>query len=153
MLIYLQLIFNIFILFLINLYIYIVPFLNLFLKKSTIKNFFFNNYIKNSIKLLNLTSLPNKIIFKNNIQINNKTFNLIISNHTSIIDNVILFKLANKSNIDWNSGRTVSRISSKKTQNKILHFFDCLLVNKNLSQDYKTINSTLKKWKKKILNH
>ena len=40
MLIYLKLIFNIFILFLINLYIYIVPFLNLFLKKVQLKNIF-----------------------------------------------------------------------------------------------------------------
>lgn len=148
MLIYLQLIFNIFILFLINLYIYIVPFLNLFLKKKTIKKYFFKNYIKNSIKLLKLTNIPNKIIFKNKTKINKKTWNMIISNHTSIIDNIIIIILVNKSKLNWNNGRTVSKISSKKTQNKILKFFDCLLINKNLYHDSNVINSTLINWKK-----
>ena len=74
--------------------------------------------------------------------------NLIILNHCSaILDNLVLAHFLRQNNFDWNNLRTVSRISKKKTsQNKILSFFDSLLLTKNLKHDQAILAKTLAKW-------
>ena len=74
--------------------------------------------------------------------------NLIILNHSSaILDNFVLTFFFRKNNFDWNNLRTVSRFSEKKRfQNKILSFFDSLLITKNLNHDREVLPGTLAKW-------
>ena len=129
----------------------------LYLYSSYILNFIFNTNVIRIIFsiyfpfvnfIINITGIKNKILFLNNIKIDTNSFNLFILNHNSILDHLIIFKLGQQNNFGWNNIRTISKISKKETQNKILKIFDSLLINKNLEHDYKNLLKIKKKWLK-----
>jgi len=129
-------------------YLYITPLLYFFYKNmNIIRKKYFSNYLQWG----NIVS--KRIGFYNIVEIDDckidDTKNLIIMNHTSIIDNLIISKLFEKNNLNWNHIRTVSRLSSRKIQNKTLELHDSLLIDKNIQNDIKQIQEIRKKWSKK----
>ena len=146
---YLNKIYIIINLFLIYLYLYLTPFLMYFYKNSTTMK---KKWYKNYEGLMNTVSkninIYNSIILNNPIKINSKKFNLIIMNHSSILDNFILSKLLVYNNFGWNDIRTVSRISTRSIQNKTLKIQGSLLLSKNLQQDINSLKKIVNVWKK-----
>ena len=146
---YLNKIYIIINLFLTYLYLYLTPFLMYFYKNSTTMK---KKWYKNYEGLMNTVSkninIYNSIILNNPIKINSKKFNLIIMNHSSILDNFILSKLLVYNNFGWNDIRTVSRISTRSIQNKTLKIQGSLLLSKNLQQDLNSLKKIVNVWKK-----
>lgn len=126
-------------------YLYFSLILNYFFNIKVIR-YFFSYYFNYVNIIINITNLSNKIFFLNKIKINKNENNLIIINHNSILDHLIIFKLGNINNFGWNDIRTVSRISSKKLQNKILKLFDSFLVTKKYKTDLNYFKYIKKKW-------
>ena len=128
------------------LYLYLTPFFNYFFKDSLeMKKYCFINYLKR----MNNTSI--NLGLYDNINIEkpiSKKINLLILNHTSTMDNFILSKLFDISNITWNDIRTISRISSRKIQNTILEQHQMFLVSGDLETDTKKFETLWKKWEK-----
>lgn len=119
----------------------------------------FTKYISIYINLVNfvifLFGINNKInfnnidIIKNDNKINN---NLFIFNHSSIIDNMMICFIFYKNRINSNDIRTISKISSRNIQNKVMKLLDNLLVSKNLKKDIISMKKIIKKWKNKNIN-
>jgi len=128
------------------LYLYLTPLFNYFFRDSLeMKKYWFINYLKR----MNNTSI--NLGLYDNINIEkpiNKKINFLILNHTSTMDNFILSKLFDISNITWNDIRTISRISSRKIQNTILEQHQMFLVSGDLETDTKKFETIWKKWEK-----
>lgn len=129
-------------------YLYITPLLYFFYRNmNIIREKYFSNYLQWC------NTVSKRIGFYDIVEIDDckidDTKNLIIMNHTSIIDNLIISKLFEKNNLNWNHIRTVSRISSRKIQNKTLKLHDSLLIDKSIQNDIKQIQEIRKKWSKK----
>ena len=97
--------------------------------------------------IFDLSGLKKKIHIENIEKIDGWR-NLIILNHCSaILDHFVLAFFFRKNNYDWNNLRMVPRFSEKKKyQNKILSFFDSLLITKNIIHDSGVLAKTLGKW-------
>lgn len=128
------------------LYLYMTPMFNYFYQTPEImKEKCFTNYI-NKVKIVcKNIGLYDKIIITGDIHLK-KTMNLIISNHNSIQDNLILSKILNET-FSWNDLRTVSRISRRNIQNRTLELHNMLLVTGDLKHDYKACTDIIEKWK------
>ena len=76
-----------------------------------------------------------------------RKWGLVIANHSSILDNLVLALLFRENGLTWNDMRTVSRISRKRIQNKVLRLFDSLLLNKEIAHDVQEFAQILPKWR------
>ena len=94
-------------------------------------------------------NINKKIKIKGSIKIDNNVWNIIISNHSSIFDDIILSKIFVDNNIKWLDIRTVSNKSRRKIQNYAFNIFDMFLVSKNLKEDTKFLNKLSYKWRRK----
>jgi len=129
------------------LYLYMTPiFLWFFNNSIEMKNYFFVNFLKKNFRTAEKLGVYNNINF-NTLKIK-KELNLLIFNHTSLLDNFIGAIIAENSNISWNDVRTISRISRRKIQNTILKSHDMFLVSGNLNIDTHTFNDLWIKWQK-----
>jgi hypothetical protein len=110
------------------------------------KKYFFINYglmMNNTSEKINLYSkincvTPHKI---------NKEMNLLILNHTSILDNYVLSKILSDSKFSWNDIRSISRISNRSLQNIVLEEHGMFLVSSDLKTDTEKFETVWKKWK------
>jgi hypothetical protein len=131
------------------LYLYLTPFLMYFYKNSTtMKKKWYKNYLYRMNVVSKNINIYSSIILNNPIKIKKQKMNLIIMNHSSILDNFILSKLLAYNNFSWNDIRTISRISTRSIQNKTLKIHGSLLLSKNLQQDLNSLKKIVNVWKK-----
>ena len=128
------------------LYLYLTPFFNKFYKNTDImRKFRYGNYLDK------MNSISKKIDLFDNIKIEGldnliiDKYNFLLFNHSSVIDNFIISKLFDNSNIGYDDLRTVSKMS-RNLQNIALEIHESLLVSYNLSKDIKTTDIVTKKW-------
>ena len=121
-------------------------FLWFFNNSIEMKNYFFVNFLKKNFRTAKKLGVYNNINF-NTLTIK-KELNLLIFNHTSLLDNYILTIIAENSNISWNDIRSISRISRRKIQNRVLKSHEMFLVSGNLNIDTQTFNDLWIKWKR-----
>lgn len=119
-------------------------FLNFIFDKEFILNNYYKYYNKYLAFVLKIVIKP-KIIYKSRIKSDKR--NILIFNHSSIMDSLIVGYMCNDNNITYNNLKTVSRFSRKDFQNKTMKFLDNLLINNNLKEDVKNMNLILKKWR------
>jgi hypothetical protein len=129
-------------------YLYLTVILNMFYSDThTMKEKWFHDYItkvNNSSKNINLYE---KISITGDTLIENKK-NLLLLNHNSILDNMVLAKIfAGINSIGWNKLRTISRISSRNIQNKALKIQGNLLISKDFQQDISACKEKIEEWK------
>lgn len=127
----------------IYLYFYLTPLFEV----MGIFNWMFDNYISFSIKCIKIIGLYDKIEFIGNIKMKSNK-NLIIANHTSFLDNIVLMKLCYVSKFSFRNTKTVSRVSNKKYQNKLMSKHNNLLVEKNIVKDLSSNDKLFNNWKK-----
>jgi len=148
MFIFLKKIYIIFNLLYLYAYLFLTPIFSYFIQNSnSMKNYFFINYglmMNNTSKKINLYSnincvTPHKI---------NKEMNLLILNHTSILDNYVLSKILSDSKFSWNDIRSISRISNRSIQNTVLEEHGMFLVSSDLKTDTEKFETVWKKWEK-----
>lgn len=139
----------IFYVFLLYLYLYSSIIFQLFhTNNDNMKHFWFDNYFKYWIYLLKITGLFNKIKFLGISKIDSKQ-NIILMNHSSIFDNFILGNIFLNSSYTWNDIKTVSKISSRQIQNKVMNIHGNLLLNKDMKHDLRKKNTVFTNWKLK----
>ena len=130
-------------LFILYTYLYFSIIISWFYKDlDMMKKNWYSNFAKYVVIVLKLLKIDDKIIFKTQIPEN---FNMIVMNHTSIFDNIILNYILEK-NYKWHEIRTVSKISSKSLQNKMLKINGNMLINKKI--DNINQKKTILQWKK-----
>jgi hypothetical protein len=105
---------------------------------------FYDRYADFIVFISRHMGLSSKIRFETD-EIKGETWGLILLNHCSIVDNLVL---AHIKGVKWNDLRTISRISSKKLQNYILSLFDSLLINKDILHDMKQLKKILPLWRR-----
>ena len=127
--------------------LYLSLLFNFFFGKRRTKEMYnnFGNFLLNEVKTMNIES---KIKFYKKDKIDEKKWGILVANHNSIIDCLVLVKLFMSNNIGWNDIKTVSRISKRMIQNKVLNIFDMLLLKKNLLDDTHNLNRILHKWRR-----
>ena len=90
--------------------------------------------------------IKNKIIFLNQPIICKQKWNLLVLNHNSVFDSIILAIICEYNKISFNNIRSISKYSYKKLQNYAFTIFDFFLTKKNMKQDIKNIHSIKNKW-------
>lgn len=120
-------------------------FLNLFFKKELIMKYYYKYYNKYLTFILRLLMIKPRII--NSIPIQSDKRNILIYNHSSILDSLFVGYICNENRITYDNLKTVSRYSRKNFQNKTMKFLDNLIVKNNLKDDIKNLNLIIKKWK------
>lgn len=134
---------NIFLIISCYIYFYFGYILILVLPKKLVLSYYsyFLNYLHNIAKI---TNIYKKIKIIGNIKNNN---NLLIINHSSIYDNLLLGYILTRNNINYLQLKTVSK-ESRNIQNKINQYLGHLLVNKNLKNDTVKLRKINNNWKK-----
>ena len=133
---------------LLYLYLYLTPFLTVFYNKnSALKNKWYQNYIVMGNRVSKAIYIYDNIVINSPILLRKEKFNLLLMNHSSILDNFILSKLLENSGFSWNDLRTISRVSSRKIQNSTLEIHGSLLVSQDLKNDINNFRKVRNKWK------
>jgi len=128
--------------FIIYLYFYLTPLFEML----GIFNWAFDNYISFSMNCIKIIGLYDKIEFSGNINMH-VTRNLIIANHTSVLDNVVLMKLLFTNQYTWNEIVSISRVSNKKYKNTIMCAHNNLLIDRDLEHDMSNKIKLFDSWK------
>ena len=74
--------------------------------------------------------------------------NLLIINHSSIVDNLLIAYILNLSKINYLQVKTVSKCSSRNIQNNTMKYLNHLLVFKNIKKDIINLKKIIPIWKK-----
>ena len=128
----------------IYLYLYLAPILNWFYPTPTrMRSAWYANYFRFINRISLAMGLPIQV---SGAALDRTIWGLIIANHSSVIDNLVLAHVFQQHNIEWNDVRTVSRISGKRWQNRILALFDSLLVTKDTRHDIAAWKRVRPKW-------
>lgn len=125
------------------LYFYFGYILILVLPKKLVLSYYsyFLNYLHNIVKI---TNIYKKIRIIGNIKNNN---NLLIFNHSSVFDNLLIGYILTRNNINYLQLKTVSK-ESRNIQNKINQYLGHLLINKNPKNDIVKLRKINNNWKK-----
>ena len=129
------------------LFLYLAPIFNFFMNKNKVQNIY-ANFMNNLCSTLDNININDRIKINNYHKIDNNVWNLIISNHNSIFDDIILSKLFIDNDIKWLDIRTVSKKSRINLQNYALNIFDMFLVNRKLKEDTNTLNKISYRWRR-----
>jgi 1-acyl-sn-glycerol-3-phosphate acyltransferase len=128
-------------------YLYLALVFNLFYSTpAQMRLAWYTHYGKFIAFVARKTGLTKKIKIAGETTIEKNKKGVLLLNHSSVVDNLIVALLLNQNEMNWNDMRTISRISRKTVQNKVLRLFDSLLVNKDIYHDMAEFNRVLPKW-------
>ena len=134
---------NIFLIISCYIYFYFGYILILVLPKKLVLSYYsyFANYGHNIVKI---TNIYKKIRIIGNIK-NNR--NLLIFNHSSVFDNLLIGYILTRNNINYLQLKSISK-ESRNIQNKINQYLGHLLINKSLKNDIVKLRKINNNWKK-----
>ena len=134
---------NIFLIISCYIYFYFGYVLILVLPKKSVLSYYsyFLNYLHNIIKI---TNIYKKIKL---IGIINNNRNLLIFNHSSVFDNLLIGYILTKNRINYLQLKTISK-ESRNIQNKINQYLNHLLIKKNIKNDIVQLKKICNTWKK-----
>lgn len=103
---------------------------------------------------INYYGFHKKIEIKNYDKIitEKNNWGIIISNHKSVLDNIIIMIIMTDNNLNSNNIKTISKYSKKNLQNEVLKMYNMVLIKRKLNDDIKYLNKMIYKWKNENRN-
>jgi len=106
------------------------------------------------VEYVNYFGFHKKIEIKNydKITTEKNKWGFIISNHKSVLDNIIIMIIMKDNKLHFTNLKTISKYSKKNMQNEVLKIYNMVLVKKNWNDDINYLNKMIYKWKNENRN-
>lgn len=132
-------------------YLNLLVLLKPFMKEQNIRTLY--NILK-IVDNINYYGFHKKIEKKNYDKIitEKNKWGIIISNHKSVLDNIIIMIIMTDNNLNSNNLKTISKYSKKNLQNEALKMYNMVLLKRKWNDDIKYLNKMVYKWENENRN-